>query len=53
MDNEKQGNGRPKRGGERRVPPPLDEAGLRDLALHYAARFATTRLKLLRYLDRS
>ena len=52
MDNEKQGNGRPKRGGERRVPPPLDEAGLRDLALHYAARFATTRWKLLRYLAR-
>jgi regulatory protein len=52
MDDEKQGNGRSKRGGERRLPPPLDEAGLRDLALHYAARFATTRLKLLRYLAR-
>lgn len=37
---------------ERRIPPPLDEAALRDLALHYAARFATTRLKLLRYLAR-
>jgi regulatory protein len=34
------------------VPPPLDEAALRDLALHYAARFATTRLKLQRYLAR-
>jgi len=37
---------------ERRVAPPLDEAALRDLALHYAARFATTRAKLLRYLAR-
>ncbi|MEI6487089.1 MAG: RecX family transcriptional regulator [Sphingomonadales bacterium] len=37
---------------ERRAPPPLDEAALRDLALHYAARFATTRVKLLRYLAR-
>ena len=37
---------------ERRVPPPLDEGALRELALHYAARFATTRLKLLRYLAR-
>lgn len=37
---------------QRRVAPPLDEASLRDLALHYAARFATTRLKLLRYLAR-
>lgn len=36
----------------RRVPPPLDEAALRELALHYAARFATTRLKLQRYLAR-
>ena len=52
MDDEKQGNGRSKRVGERRLPPPLDEAGLRDLALHSAARFATTRLKLLRYLAR-
>lgn len=52
MVDEKQGNGRQRRSGERRVAPPLDEAGLRDLALHYAARFATTRLKLLRYLAR-
>jgi len=34
------------------VPPPLDEAALCDLALHYAARFATTRVKLQRYLAR-
>jgi regulatory protein len=37
---------------ERRAPPPLDEAQLRDLALHYAARFATTRQRLARYLAR-
>ncbi len=37
---------------ERRVPPPLDEAALRELALHYAARFATTRARLARYLAR-
>jgi regulatory protein len=37
---------------ERRIAPPLDEASLRDMALNYAARFATTRLKLLRYLAR-
>ncbi len=48
MIDEKQRSGR----RERRVPPPLGEVGLRDLALHYAARFATTRLKLLRYLAR-
>ena len=37
---------------QRRVPAPLDEAGLKELALAYAARFATTRTKLLRYLAR-
>lgn len=36
----------------RRVPPPLDAVMLRDLALGYAARFATTRAKLARYLAR-
>lgn len=41
-----------RRGRARRTAPPLDEAALRDLALDYAARFATTRLKLLRYLAR-
>jgi regulatory protein len=39
-------------GRRRRPPAPLDEAALRDLALAYAARFATTRAKLLRYLAR-
>ena len=31
-----------KRRDKQRVKPPLGEAQLRDLALHYAARFATT-----------
>lgn len=31
---------------------PLDEAGLRDLALSYAARYATTAAKLRSYLQR-
>jgi regulatory protein len=35
-----------------RVPRPLDEPGLQALALHYAARYATTTLKLRRYLER-
>lgn len=39
-------------GRKRRPPQPLDDAALRDLALAYAARFATTRAKLLRYLAR-
>ncbi len=33
-------------------PPPLDTARLQELALGYAARFATTRLWLARYLAR-
>lgn len=33
-------------------PPPLSEAKLRDLALTYAARFATTEAKLSTYLRR-
>jgi regulatory protein len=36
----------------KRVKPPLDEAKLRDLALHYAARFATTGARLEDYLRR-
>lgn len=32
--------------------PPLDETRLRDLALHYVGRFATTRAKLIAYLRR-
>lgn len=35
-----------------RTPRPLDEAQLRDLALYYVGRFATTRVKLQRYLSR-
>jgi regulatory protein len=37
---------------EKRVKPPLTEAALRDLALHYAARFATTASRLEDYLAR-
>ncbi len=44
------------RGGRRRgaprVKPPLTEANLRDLALHYAARFASTGARLEAYLAR-
>ncbi|RVT40340.1 RecX family transcriptional regulator [Sphingobium algorifonticola] len=36
----------------RKPRPPLDPARLRDLALHYVGRFATTRAKLEAYLQR-
>lgn len=36
----------------KRTPPPLDEATLRDLGLRHVARFATSRGKLLAYLQR-
>ena len=36
----------------RRPPPPLDERALRELALRYVGRFATTRAKLCAYLER-
>lgn len=32
--------------------PPLDAESLRALALHYVGRYATTRVKLMRYLKR-
>ena len=38
--------------GRRRTPRPLDEERLRELALHYVGRFATTRAKLATYLGR-
>ena len=38
--------------GERRLPPPLDDARLAELALGYAARYATTAAKLATYLRR-
>lgn len=40
------------KGRSGRVKPPLDEARLRDLALSYAARFATTAARLEAYLLR-
>lgn len=39
-------------GRTKRVKPPLDAVKLRDLALHYAARFATTGARLEDYLRR-
>lgn len=36
----------------KRLPPPLDESALRDMALRHVARFATSRGKLLAYLKR-
>ncbi|MEL7199569.1 MAG: RecX family transcriptional regulator [Pseudomonadota bacterium] len=45
-DRFKRGTSKPKK------RKPLDEASLRDLALHYAARFATTGAKLENYLAR-
>jgi regulatory protein len=36
----------------KRLPPPLDEDSLRELALRHVGRFATSRGKLLAYLDR-
>jgi regulatory protein len=38
--------------GEKRVKPPLDEIALRDLALSYVARFASTGARLEAYLLR-
>ncbi|MEQ1510431.1 MAG: regulatory protein RecX [Sphingopyxis sp.] len=35
-----------------RSPKPLSQTQLSDLALFYVSRFATTRAKLMRYLDR-
>ena len=35
-----------------RLPKPLNPAKLRDLALHYAGRYATSRAKLATYLTR-
>lgn len=36
----------------KRLPPPLDESALRDMALRHVSRFATSRGKLLAYLNR-
>lgn len=36
----------------KRPRPPLDSERLRDLALHYVGRYATSRAKLRTYLDR-
>jgi regulatory protein len=40
------------RTNQKKPPPPLDNRRLRDLALHYSGRYATTRAKLSAYLQR-
>lgn len=46
-------NGREsRRRGERRRPAPLTRSALDELALRYVSRFATTRAKLIAYLQR-
>jgi regulatory protein len=37
---------------QKRKPPPLNQARLRALALHYTGRYATTQSKLATYLNR-
>ena len=37
---------------QKKPAPPLDNRRLRDLALHYTGRYATTRAKLITYLQR-
>lgn len=37
---------------DRREKPPLDARRLRDLALHYVGRYATSKARLVRYLSR-
>lgn len=46
------GNARGRRDGPPPPPRPLDPEKLQALALHYAARFATTSTKLRQYLQR-
>lgn len=42
----------PRRPDHRSPPPPLDRAAAEALALHYVARYATTRARLAAYLTR-
>lgn len=50
--NDKDRRASPHRTRAPRQPKPLDAPALSELALAYAARFATTRARLSRYLDR-
>jgi len=52
MDDESRPRRRQLDARREQTPRPLDAAGLQALALHYAARYATTSLKLRRYLAR-
>jgi len=51
-DAERPRKGRKRRDYAPRAPRPLDAAGLQELALGYAARYATTAARLRRYLVR-
>ncbi len=48
----KRGEGAERKPREKRPPKPLDAEKLQELALHYVSRYATTRAKLVRYLER-
>lgn len=52
MSDERPAKSRRERPRQRREPKPLDAATLQDMALNYAARYATTGAKLARYLAR-
>ncbi len=49
---QKRGQNRAYASRERKPPKPLDPARLRDIALHYVGRYATTAHKLTAYLQR-
>lgn len=48
----KRGEGADGKRREKRPPKPLDAEKLQELALHYVSRYATTKAKLVRYLER-
>lgn len=53
ISGDRPGDGRAsRRRGKGRAKPPLDAVSLKDLALFYLSRYAVSRQKLLRYLDR-
>jgi regulatory protein len=52
LNGEDQGSGKQGSRARKRQARPLDEAALRELALAYVARFATSRSKLVTYLRR-
>jgi regulatory protein len=52
QDGPRPARNRKRRDDAARAPRPLDDSGLRELALGYAARYATTAARLRRYLQR-